>query len=506
MKNHITLKITNSSTFIIGSLSKEDYRIIKRSLSYLPENAIFMMKHVEEQNNNKWEWDGYISTVCYNKHHCRCSIKQDGMHFPTGLIGKVIVVLKKLQIPFNCTDVREKVFASLKLSISDNFEFRDYQTDIVEKAIKQQRGIIKAATGSGKTAMAANIIANLSIAPFIFYVPSIDLLNQAKNEIAKFIIENNSSLEVGIIGGGYCDIKDINVMTIQTAVRAVGAKYKKFDDEDSKEKDLNIEQKKDIKKLIMSAKGIIGDETQHWASETCQVISDYSVSAYYKYGISATPMRDKGDDLLIEACFGKTIADISASFLIEKGFLVKPHIYFVPVKHSRYNVKTYAKIYQKAIVENTIRNEYIAQIAIHLAEKGKIILILCRHIAHGKILNEMISGSVFLHGVHSGKARKEHLDKMRDKEVQVTISTAIFDEGIDCRSLDALILAGSGKSQTRALQRIGRTLRTCLNKDSATVVDFDDDCKYLSIHSKKRKKIYRTEPAFEIEMLDEIQS
>ena len=62
--------------------------------------------------------------------------------------------------------------------------------------------------------------------------------------------------------------------------------------------------------------------------------------------------------------------------------------------------------------------------------------------------------------------------------------------------LDALILAGSGKSSTRALQRIGRTLRPYEGKTNAIVIDFYDDCTYLRDHSKRRRSIYETEPRF----------
>lgn len=218
---------------------------------------------------------------------------------------------------------------------------------------------------------------------------------------------------------------------------------------------------------------------------------------------SATPFRDKGDDILIDSCFGKVIADVNASFLIDKGYLVPPNIYFVKVNNMKGTAfPTYDVAYRQSIVENNLRNSYIANIANGLKEQGKVILILCRHIDHGKILSEMIDGSEFLHGSWSGKKRKEHLDKMRNSEACVTIASTIFDEGIDCRPLDTLILAGSGISQTRALQRVGRTLRPYKGKTEAIIIDFEDNCKYMLKHSRKRKKIYQTEPRFEIKYLD----
>ena len=87
---------------------------------------------------------------------------------------------------------------------------------------------------------------------------------------------------------------------------------------------------------------------------------------------------------------------------------------------------------------------------------------------------------------------------MRIGEPQITIASTIFDEGIDVRPLDTLILAGGGKSPTRALQRIGRILRPYKGKNNAIAVDFMDTCKYMQGHSSQRLKIYKTEEEFDI--------
>ncbi len=505
--NQISLHVSNTSIRIDGKLHKKVYKELKKAMGYRPEGAFFMArnnKKMEDKNGNKkWEWDGYITTVCYNRHFCKCSIKKDGTHLPTGLYSRLVEFLGKFNISYKVIDERVQVKRELSLSMSNEYESRSDQHDTVIKAVQSQRWVIKAATGSGKSLIGAELITKLGVTPFIFYVPSIDLLLQARDEFSKFIVENGAPLKVGAIGGGLYDIQDVNIMTIQTAVRALGKKYVKCDDEDIIEKkdDLLDEKKKEICSLIQSAKGLIGDECQYWSSESCQIISDSSVSCFYKYAMSATPTRDLGDDILIDSCFGKVIANISASYLIKKKYLVKPNIYFVKIEHPKYKESHYQNIYKKAIVENPVRNNCIASLAKKFADQGRTVLILCKYIVHGELLNELIDGSVFLHGSFSGKIRKEHIQKMREKKANITLATSIFDEGIDCKPLDTLILAGSGKSSSRALQRIGRTLRPYPGKTHSIIVDFDDDCKYLSKHSKRRYKIYKTEPEFEIERI-----
>lgn len=507
----IELRIDNNTTYIVGRLDSSIYQGLKKHLGYRPENAVFMMRQVAEKNKNRsWgnDWDGYISTVCYSAATCRCSIKKQGTHFPTGLASKAISYLQGLGVSVMVTDCRNQVAKSLDLEMSSDFETRDYQKEVIETACSIDRGIIKVCTGGGKTSMASAIMANRGVSPMIFYVTSIDLLRQAKDELERFIKSNGMDITVGELSGLKKNIQDITVMTVQTAVKSLGGVWVKYDDEDhGKEKEDISGIKKDVKNLIQSSKLMMCDEVQHWAAETCQIISDNSISARYRYGLSATPFRDQGDDILIDSCFGKVIADISASKLIGLKYLVQPKIMMIPIDNLKMSKKlSYANIYKECIVYNSMRNNIIATLAQNMANDGRSVLILCKQIAHGNLLEKLIPESKFLHGTHSAKKRKTHLDKMRSGEANITIASTIFDEGVDCRPLDGLILAGSGKSPTRALQRVGRVLRTYTYpngrvKQQSMVVDFMDNCKYMKDHSKKRLKIYKSEPEFDVEVM-----
>jgi superfamily II DNA or RNA helicase len=108
--------------------------------------------------------------------------------------------------------------------------------------------------------------------------------------------------------------------------------------------------------------------------------------------------------------------------------------------------------------------------------------------------------TIFLDGAKSSKKRLAAIDSMKNGEFDIMIASKIFDQGIDIPELDALILAGSGKSSGRALQRIGRVIRKHEGKEKAIVVEFFDNCKYLRSHSEARIKVYKSEPGFNIIM------
>lgn len=429
----IELRLDNNTTYIIGRLESQIYQGLKKQLGYRPENAVFMMRQVAEKNqmkNQSWgnEWDGYISTVCWSAANCKCAIRKQGTHFPSGLASKAIKYLRSVGVEVMVTDCRRAVSKTLELEMSEDFEPRDYQQEVIESACSVDRGIIKVATGGGKTALSSAIMANRGVSPMIFYVTSIDLLRQAKDELERFIKSNGLDIEVGELSGLKKDIKDITVMTVQTAVRSLGGVWKKFDDEDStkKEKEDISKIKKEVKKLIQSAKLIMCDEVQHWASETCQIISDNSFEARYRYALSATPFRDQGDDILIDSCFGRVIADVSASKLINLKYLVRPKIMFIPIDNLKVSKKlSYANIYKECIVYNSIRNNIIATLSQNMANDGRSVLILCKQIAHGKLLEKLIPDSKFLHGTHSAKKRKAHLDLMRSGDANITIASSL---------------------------------------------------------------------------------
>ena len=298
----IILRVDHNTTYVQGKLGSEIYDKFKKELGYLPENAFWMIKNntkkAKEHEEWKKNWDGTISAVCWNYKYCHCHVKKKGLHFQSGLLTKAVNFLGENNIPFQRIDCRTLTPKTNRYSMSSEFEHRDYQEEVVNKVVGNadnrgiDRGIIKCATGGGKTGIACGIIAGIGVSPSIFYVPSIDLLKQAKDEIARFIRENDIPVEVGMVGGGKKEIKDITVMTIQTAVRALGGVWIKYDEEDVTKDDTDIEDiREEIKSLIYNCKLMICDEVQHWAAETCQIISDASAFCQYIFGMSATPYR-----------------------------------------------------------------------------------------------------------------------------------------------------------------------------------------------------------------------
>jgi len=450
---------------------------------------------------NKPTWDG-------KKHLYK---KRSGQ-FLTGLLSRVITILyKDFNIKPRLLDLRIKPGKNLDLKWNNKkYKLRNYQKEAVKSCLDKGRGIIELSTGSGKTIVIAKVIQKLGVSPFIFYVLTKDLLYQTKEKLEDTIIKE----KIGIIGDGECDIQNINVATIQTVCRSYDEiiineikKYNDFDEEEIKL--LNEEnfshiksKKKEIKQLIENAAGIYFDECHHVAATTCQKTITKSKNAYYLFGGSATPYRTDNATLAIEGLFGRKRAEVDASRLIKEGYLEKPNIFYINIKSNKTRVNNYEEDYKSHIINNQERNNHIIKICKILKDKKISTMVLVQRIEHGKFLNSEIEESVFIQGSSSKKKRQQSLSDLNSGKIPILIATVICDEGLDLPSLSALVLAGGGKSITRVKQRVGRVIRKHPDKKCALVFDFIDIGRWVSGHSKKRRKILKTEKEFQIQNIE----
>jgi len=491
----IIIEVENIYSKISG-LSTSLYHKLDGVLSFYVTGYQFSKAYTNgyyDRKTKKWErWDG--------KKHLLKSIGQGQFTFYTGLLKKVGALVKNSGEPYQLKDLRPEVKFGRKLK-TRNMEAREYQDQVLRACLHQKSGIVKSCTGSGKTCMIARLVAETNVKTMI-YVISCDLLYQTKEALENFL-----SIKVGMIGDGRADVRKVNVCSIYTAVQALGKKYKTYGEDDyfrSRKEKVDAKNKAKIAKAIRESQMLIVDECQICGTSTLETIYESSKSARHCFGFSGTPFREDNADLIIHGiCGGQEIVEISASELIKKGYLVQPKIRFINVPEMPNLPDRYQSIYKAYIVENEVRNDKIVKAAERLIELGRQVLILVRQIKHGEILLEKLEDkfdTYFLNGEIDSEERNRVRKEFVNGEIKLLIASTIFDMGIDIKSLSALILAGSGKSSGRALQRIGRVIRPDEDKKDAIVVDFIDKAKYLTQHSYERLKVYRVEPSFQIKL------
>jgi superfamily II DNA or RNA helicase len=259
--------------------------------------------------------------------------------------------------------------------------------------------------------------------------------------------------------------------------------------------------KRAIQAAVENANLAIFDEAHFLACETIQAIFKASKRCRYMFGLSGTDWRDDGADLLLEASCGRRIFNMPASKLIELGYLVAPKIALVEVPPlDEPCPANWNAVYSKYITHNQVRNQLIIDGAKKLVGLGRKVLILVRYLPHGQKLVDMLDDVpvFFVNGGLESSVRQDAKERFEKGELRCLVASSVFDIGVDIPSLDALVLAGGGKSTVRVLQRIGRVIRACKGKTDALVMDFIDNARYLDKHSATRIAVYETEPNFQI--------
>lgn len=476
--------LTNKSCQILDEYDLDFLNKLDQELSFFVPGANYSkaFKGYYDTDKQKYiSWDG------------RKRLLTNDLKFSPGLLDRVKSHFISNNKQFTIIDNRRITRAS-KIDILGNLKEINkipyyYQVDSANLVHQFERGIFRMATGSGKSITMALIVAELG-KPTIVYVIGTDLLYQLHS-----LFELVFKQKIGIIGDGKCDIHDLNVASVWTVAQALGLKKTKADEE-GEEKAPDPAKYKYIRDALGRAKVHILDECHLSAAPTIQGIFK-TINPEHLYGMSASPWRDDGADLLIENYLGHKIIDISARRLITEKFLVPPTIRFLSVAPYEYkSSKNYKTLYNKYIVQNASRNNMIVKGATKLVEQGFSTLVLFHSINHGKILYDQLKQLIpceMLSGKDSSIQRQKTRDNLESGKIKCILASKIFDIGVDLPSLSGLIAAGAGKSSVRALQRIGRVIRSYPNKERAAVIEFADQAPWLLDHALARKKIYEEE-------------
>lgn len=489
--DEIIIKINRTEGKIMSNLTFDQLAIISSECSFEVEGAEFKRNTFRKKSGGKNDWDGRRRLFNINTRR-----------FPIGLLPRITNIFSMARIPVRVEGYVGPSARSVDInSVATNFEERPYQTEAINKSIEYGSGIIKAATGAGKTTIAARTIAELG-KPTVFIVHTKDLLYQAKESFEKLL-----DCPIGQIGDGIIDLDaPVVVATVQSlALANTNVEYEKYgydEDADDGKEDISEDKGAIIREWSRGIKVVQFDEVQRVASRTAYSARFMFPNAEHAFGYSASPWRDDGADLMIEGAFGPIIYDISASKLIRDGYLVKPRIMVKTIKSNVWSGDNYSMIYRTAIVENMFRNIQVVQDAIDHYNHGRCTLILITQIKHGKIIESMIKSTglpaQFISGKSNMKYRKQVIEDMRNGKAPIVIASTIADVGLDVPRIGAIVEAGAGKSSVTALQRLGRIMRKFPGKDDCYFTTYRDNVPIIYRHIDRKIEIWKTEPEFDI--------
>ena len=249
----------------------------------------------------------------------------------------------------------------------------------------------------------------------------------------------------------------------------------------------------------------------HRQSSNSWYLVSRSCSAFWRFGLSGTPMRrSDGADLRLIGVTGPVIYEVKNKELIRRKISVQPIVHFLKItKPLLSKTMPYREVHKLGIVENPYRNNDICLAVSEFVEQGLNVLITVDEIKHGEILDKrlwtfkqkLFIPHQFVNGSEIMEIRNKALADFERGDLRVLIATNIFSEGLNLPNIDVLALAGGGKAAITLLQRIGRGLRTGGNTEYLHIIDTADfQHRYLLLHSLQRMQEYKDQDCFEIEV------
>lgn len=432
-----------------------DYEVPKKEIDevckYFFNAAVNMPSYKDKK------WDGYF-------HLFDVRTKT----FYTGLLDRVIGVLNKLGIPYKLQYLYElNPPRQFDWKPKDLFTPSSDQELCVQKCLETSRGVVKAATGFGKTSMLARYLTAYRGVPTLFIANKKVLLDDAAKDFAEGIegldYEDIAQIKDGWFGSTKItsttkEVNPIDKPIVVATIQSLSARLK-----DKRTRGTLLYWLQNVCKFLMV------DETQAVGSEIWDEVLSV-INAPYRIFLSATPKRTDGATLKIFAYAGPLLFGTSAEEQIEAGRLCDVNIEYHPFDHGLYNENdrelNYSQLYSETIVHNDKRNSFLVDKALEMIKEDRQVLMLIQSIEHGSILKEILLEKGlkpeevrYIWGQSSNKQRVEAIEEFRNGQYKVLIGSTIADAGLNIPSISGVVLCGAGGSDITHIQRIGRGSR-----------------------------------------------
>ena len=376
-----------------------------------------------------------------------------------------------------------RAYSELYLTPSVAIEPREYQQEALSAwQDNDRRGSVILPTGSGKTFLAVQAIADAGVSTLVV-VPTIDLMNQWHATLTNAFGDQLPD-GVGVLGGGSHNVTDITVSTYDSAYRYINEYGDQFG-------------------------LLVVDEVHHLPAPTYQQIPEMTI-APYRLGLTATYERADGaheelEDLLGTVVYREEVDELAGDFLSEYETI---HLGVELTDEERTTYDEEYQIYrdyvdshdfdlwkERGYQEFLKRTSYDPQgrralIAKQRAEKiartaekklDTLDNLLKRHYDDRTII--FTANNEFAYDIsqefvvpcitHQTETdeRTEILERFRTGQYSMLATSQVLDEGIDVPAANVGIILSGSASKRQYAQRLGRILRPTDDRQPARLYE-----------------------------------
>jgi superfamily II DNA or RNA helicase len=319
----------------------------------------------------------------------------------------------------------------------------------------ENKALVIAATGTGKTYMSAFDVKNVNPKKLLFIVHREDILSKAKSSFE--LLLDGHSRTFGLFTGNYKQQQaDYVFATIQTISRC----FREFRNDEFDY--------------------VIIDEAHHATSPTYQEVINYFEPSFL-LGMTATPERS--DSLNVFDVFDNNVAiEVRLHEALENELVVPFHYFGITdiegIDLSNVNIDDIAELTKRLKVNERV--DFIIDQMNFYGYDGDVRkgLGFCVSIEHAQYMasefNRRGYKSICLFGADSPDVREQYISRLEsdEDELEFIFTVDIFNEGVDIPSVNTVLMLRPTNSPIVFIQQLGRGLRKYTYKIFLTVLDF----------------------------------
>lgn len=396
--------------------------------------------------------------------------------------GKYIVLprglqeelLKRFEEAGICYEIEDKRTDGRKIKVTFKGELRESQVPAVEAMLRNETGILHAATAFGKTVVCCSMIARRGVNTLIL-VDRADLMNQWVDRLEEFLDIDEEFPEYKTKSGRIRKRKRLigNLQgTHDTLTGIVDVAMIR-----------SIKKKEGFHPMLGEYTQVIFDECHHAASDSAiEVLQE--IKAKYVHGVTATTKRGDGKEKVNEFLLGPVRYRFTAKDRAEEQnieHLVYPR-FTRTVKAHHLSKTPYGNEAFELIRNNDVRDEQIVKDVTECVNAGRTPVVLTRYVDHAKKLSDRLKEYsdrlILLTGSNGTKARRaqvEELNAVADQESLILVGTgSLLGEGFDYPRLDTLFMATPISGENVVEQYAGRLNRDYKGKQNVIIYDYVD--------------------------------
>jgi superfamily II DNA or RNA helicase/HKD family nuclease len=333
-------------------------------------------------------------------------------------------------------------------------------------ALKQSRenghnkGVIIAATGTGKTYLSAFDVRNFGAARILFLAHRDEILESAQKSYIN-VFKNPTSC--GRLTGY---IKEWDKPFLFSTVQTL-----------SRDEILNRFPENHFDYIVV-------DEFHHAEAATYKKVIEH-FKPKFLLGLTATPDRMDGRDVLA-LCDNNVVYEIRLREALKEGLLT-PFRYFglsdPTVDYAKVEMQNNGQFVETELVRalNTHeRVDYVIEMIEKFGFDGNLLrgLGFCASVEHAKYMSEEFNKRGYhtgcLTGQNTSEQRQDLIGRLESDEdlLQIIFTVNIFNEGVDIPKLNVILFLRPTESATIFIQQLGRGLRKVPGKEYVTILDF----------------------------------